>query len=176
MSAASPIHPALAPLARAAKAFGRSASEGRSAPEALQAALRGAVGANKAWLRPEHRIGDPARYMRHLVYVDPDDAFVITAITWLPGQKSPVHGHYVWCAYGVAEGELTEEQFRAPGDLLEPLGTKTLRAGELAELDLGGPMYHRVSNRSAAPLVSLHVYGVAGDRLTTGINRIYGEA
>jgi predicted metal-dependent enzyme (double-stranded beta helix superfamily) len=176
MNAASPIHPALAPLARAAKEFGRSVRDGKSAPDGLTAALRGAVGGSKAWLRPEHRVGDPARYMRHLVYVDPDDAFVITAICWLPGQKSPVHGHYVWCAYGVAEGELTEEQFRAPGTLLEPLGTKTLRAGELAELDLGGPMYHRVSNRSAAPLVSLHIYGVSGDRLTTGINRIYGEA
>jgi predicted metal-dependent enzyme (double-stranded beta helix superfamily) len=100
---------------------------------------------------------------------------VITAITWLPGQKSPVHGHYVWCAYGVAEGELSEEQFRAPGALLEAVSTTVLRAGELAEFDLGGPMFHRVSNRGGQPLVTLHVYGVAADRLTTGINRIYAE-
>jgi len=169
-----PIQPALAPLARAAKAFSKSVSTTGIVPEGLGAALKMAVGKNRGWLRPEHRIGDPARYMRHLLYIDPDDAFVITAITWLPGQKSPVHGHYVWCAYGVAEGELTEEQFRAP-NMLEPLGTKTLRAGELAELDLGGPMYHRVSNRTAAPLVTLHVYGVASSSLTTGINRIFGE-
>ena len=51
-----------------------------------------------------------------------------------------------------------------------------LRAGELAELDLGGPMFHRVSNRTNRPLVTLHVYGVAADRLTTGINRLYAEA
>jgi predicted metal-dependent enzyme (double-stranded beta helix superfamily) len=111
--------------------------------------------------------------MRHLLYVDPDDEFVITAITWLPGQTSPVHGHYVWCAFGVVEGELTEEIFRAPGPLLEALGTKTLRAGELADIDLGGPIYHRVSNRTGRPIVSLHAYGVAADRLTTGINRVY---
>ena len=84
-----------------------------SAPDRLLAALRDAVGGHRDWLRAEHRVGDPARYMRHLLYVDPGDRFVITAITWLPGQKSPVHGHYVWCAYGVAEGELTEETFRA---------------------------------------------------------------
>jgi predicted metal-dependent enzyme (double-stranded beta helix superfamily) len=30
--------------------------------------------------------------MRHVLYVDPDDQFVITAITWLPGQVSAVHG------------------------------------------------------------------------------------
>ena len=55
--------------------------------------------------------------MRHVLYVDPDGEFVITAITWLPGQVSPVHGHHVWCAFGVAEGELTEEQFDEPGAL-----------------------------------------------------------
>jgi len=171
-----PIHPDLAPLARAAKAFSKEfRATGTGTGATLTAALREAVGKKTGWLRREHRVGDPAHYMRHLVYVDPDDDFVITAITWLPQQRSPVHGHYVWCAYGVAEGELTEEQFRAPGALLEPIGTKVLRAGETADLDLGGPLYHRVSNRSPRPLVSLHIYGVAADRLTTGINRIYAE-
>ena len=175
MSEPGPIHPAIAPLARAAKTFGKTLLTTGAVSGGLTEALRDAVGKDRSWLRPEHRVGDPARYMRHLLYVDPDDEFVITAITWLPGQKSPVHGHYVWCAYGVAEGELTEEQFRAPGALLEPLGTKTIRGGELAELDLGGPMYHRVSNLTKRPLVSLHLYGVAADSLTTGINRIYAE-
>jgi predicted metal-dependent enzyme (double-stranded beta helix superfamily) len=108
--------------------------------------------------------------------VDPDDEFVITAITWLPGQSSPVHGHYVWCAYGVAEGELTEERFRAPGAMLEPIGTTVLRAGDVAEIDLGGPLYHRVSNLTGRPVVTLHVYGVAAERLTSGINRLFPEA
>ena len=175
MNAPSPIQPALAPLARAAKSFGRTLLRSGEIEPGLAEALRAAVGRDRGWLRPEHRVGDPARYMRHLLYVDPDDEFVITAITWLPGQQSPVHGHYVWCAYGVVEGELTEETFRAPGKLLEPLGTRTLRAGELAELDLGGPIYHRVSNRTGKPLVTLHLYGVASGSITTGINRIYGE-
>jgi 3-mercaptopropionate dioxygenase len=176
MNGASPIHPALAPLARAAKAFGRTLQRTGTPNGGLAAALRDALGPNRGWLRAEHRVGDPARYMRHLIYVDPDDEFVITAIAWLPGQQSPVHGHYVWCAFGVAEGELTEETFRAPGALLEPLGTKTLRAGEPAEIDLGGPLYHRVSNRGDRTLVSLHVYGVSADKLTTGINRLYEES
>jgi predicted metal-dependent enzyme (double-stranded beta helix superfamily) len=172
-----PIHPDLAPLARAAKKFSRAfrTTGMENQPDLLQA-LRDAVGKRPGWLRPEHRVGDPARYMRHVLYVDPDDDFVLTAITWLPGQQSTVHGHYVWCAYGVVEGELTEEMFRAPGALLESLGTKSIRAGELAELDLGGPLYHRVSNRTKKSIVSLHAYGVAADRLTTGINRIYAEA
>ncbi|HEY8068378.1 MAG TPA: cysteine dioxygenase family protein [Burkholderiales bacterium] len=174
--AMSRIHPDLAPLARVAKTFSKAfRTTGKVNEPGLAAALRGAVAGNTGWLRREHRVGDPARFMRHLLYVDPDDDFVITAITWLPGQQSPVHGHYVWCAYGVAEGELTEEMFRAPGALLETIGTKAIRAGELADIDLGGPLYHRVSNRTQRPLVTLHVYGVASGSLTTGINRLYGE-
>ena len=171
-----PIHPDLAPLAQVAKKFSRAFRiTGQANQAELAAALRAAVGKRSGWLRREHRVGDPARYMRHVIYVDPDDDFVITAITWLPGQQSAVHGHYVWCAYGVVEGDLTEETFRAPGALLEPIGTRAIRAGDLADIDLGGPTYHRVSNRSQQTLVTLHVYGVASDRLTTGINRIYGE-
>ena len=160
-----PIHPALAALARAAKL-----QDFEEVETALVVALR-----RRDWLRPEHRVGDPTAYMRHVLYVDPDGDFVMTAITWLPGQVSSKHGHHVWCLYGVAEGELTEERFRAPKDTLEKIGTSTLHTGELAELDLGGPLYHRVSNRTQAPLVTLHVYGVAARSLTTGINRIFAE-
>ena len=135
---------------------------GRDITPALASALH-----NKDWLRPEHRVGDPTRYMRHVLYVDPGDAFVITAITWLPGQVSPVHGHQVWCAYGVAEGELTEEKF---GPDLLPLKTHVYRAGDVAER---GEIIHRVSNRSRGTIVSLHLYGVSADKLTTGINRLF---
>jgi predicted metal-dependent enzyme (double-stranded beta helix superfamily) len=133
-------------------------------------ALRAALAA-PAWLRPEHRVGDPTRYMRHVLYVDPRDQFVITAITWLPGQVSPVHGHQVWCAYGIAEGELTEERFDEKLNLVK---TGTYRAGEVAERDPDRKAIHRVSNRSRGTIVSLHVYGVSADRLTTGINRTFG--
>ena len=138
--------------------------------EALDAALSAAV-REPRWLRAEHRVGDPRGYMRHLLYVDPQDRFVISAITWLPGQASPVHGHQVWCAFGVAEGELTEEQFSPSG--LQSLKTSVYRAGELAERDLECTLVHRVSNRTRAPIVSLHLYGVAAARVTSGINRVY---
>ena len=158
-----PIHPALAPLALAAKAM----------PASDCAAALGAALGNTAWLRPEHRVGDPTRYMRHVLYVDPQGAFVMTAITWLPGQVSPVHGHQVWCAYGVAEGELTEEQFRASSGKPVLLERRIHRAGEVAERDLDCSVIHRVSNRSNSTIVSLHLYGVPAERLTTGINRLF---
>jgi predicted metal-dependent enzyme (double-stranded beta helix superfamily) len=155
-----PIHPALAPLARAAKEMPYE-----DCAEVLREALKA-----PAWLRPEHRVGDPKSYMRHVLYVDPDGDFVMTAITWLPGQVSPVHGHQVWCAYGIAEGELTEERF---DEKLKLVKTGTYRAGDVAERDPDCKAIHRVSNRSRGTIVSLHVYGVGADRLTTGINRIF---
>ena len=108
--------------------------------------------------------------MRHVLYVDPDGDFVMTAITWLPGQVSPLHAHHVWCAFGVAEGELTEEQFTPD---LSKMKTTVYRAGDMAEQDLDCRIVHRVSNRGAKTLVSLHLYGVSADKLTTGINRLF---
>ena len=168
-----PIHPSLAPLAGAAKAL--SARKDAAHGAALVDALRAALARSGEWLRPEHRIGDPTAYMRHVLYADADGDFVMTAITWLPGQQSPVHAHQVWCAFGVAEGQLTEERFALPvGDAAPaPAGKAILPAGAVAGLDLDGRMAHRVSNRDARTLVSLHLYGVPGARLTTGINRVF---
>jgi len=160
-----PIHPALAELAKAAKEMPY---------EDIAPVLRLAL-ASKGWLRPEHRVGDPKGYMRHVLYVDPQDDFVITAITWLPGQVSPVHGHHVWCAYGVAEGELTEEQFRQSYGKLTSVKTTVYRAGDVADRDLECKAIHRVANRSRGTIVSLHLYGVSAERLTTGINRVFAS-
>ena len=150
-----PIHPALAALASAAKQqdFGE-------VEDALVVALK-----RTEWLRPEHRVGDPTGYMRHVLYVDPDNAFCMTAITWLPGQVSPRHGHNVWCVYGIAEGELHEEQFGAAPK------QSIYRVGDLADRDLDCTLVHQVANRTNRPIVSLHLYGIGADRLTTGINR-----
>jgi predicted metal-dependent enzyme (double-stranded beta helix superfamily) len=153
-----PIHPALARLARAAEHQDFAELE-----ETLHVALR-----KPTWLRPEHRVGDPGGYMRHLLYIDPKDAFVITAITWLPGQVSPIHGHQVWCLFGVAEGHLTEERFSVSLELEKKV---VYRPGELARADLDQQGVHRVSNRDSGRVVSLHLYGVSADKLTTGINR-----
>jgi predicted metal-dependent enzyme (double-stranded beta helix superfamily) len=155
-----PIHPALARLARAAEHQDFAELE-----ETLHVALR-----KPSWLRPEHRVGDAKTYMRHLLYIDPNDGFVITAITWLPGQLSPIHGHNVWCMFGVVEGDLTEEQFDGALKLQQKV---VYRPGQLARADLDQQGVHRVSNRSISRVVSLHLYGVSADKLTTGINRLY---
>ena len=76
----------------------------------------------------------------------------------------------MWCAFGVAEGELTEEQFDSK---LEISKSSVYLPGDVADRDLDGKIVHRVANRGSTPLVSLHLYGVSADRLTTGINRYF---
>ena len=71
--------------------------------------------------------------------------------------------------FGVVEGDLTEEQFSAGGELRKKV---VYRAGQLADSDLEQKMVHRVSNRGIARVVSLHLYGVSANKLTTGINRV----
>ena len=99
--------------------------------------------------------------MRHLLYVDPHGDFVMTAITWLPGQVSPLHGHQVWCAFGVAEGELTEEQFDK--DLQAAEDQSSSRPATWPIATSKAEIIHRVANRGSKPLVSLHLYGVSAD-------------
>ena len=80
-----PIHPELAPLAHAAKEMTRAHSP--ETPERLTRALREAVRGHHVWLRPEHRVGDPERYMRHLLYAS--TAAASTASPTVPPRRSP---------------------------------------------------------------------------------------
>jgi hypothetical protein len=71
--------------------------------------------------------------------------------------------------YGIVEGDLTEEQF---SESLELQKKVVYRPGQLADHDFDQKLVHRVSNRGISRVVSLHLYGVSADKLTTGINRI----
>jgi predicted metal-dependent enzyme (double-stranded beta helix superfamily) len=147
------------------------------APDALaselKAALRDATAA-PGWLPPERRRADHQRYARHLLYGDPAGRFSILSLVWDPGQESPIHGHHTWCAVGVYDGELTEFRFRedAAGRAPVEIGSERRVAGSLSfDPPLGS--IHRFANRSGAVAISLHVYGVAADRIATGVNCIY---
>jgi predicted metal-dependent enzyme (double-stranded beta helix superfamily) len=85
-----------------------------------------------------------------------------------------VHGHHTWCAVGVYAGELTESHYRlSPGDL-HPVEVRSVRrtAGDSC-FDSGREGIHRIVNRSDSIAISIHVYGVGEDKITTGVNRIY---
>jgi predicted metal-dependent enzyme (double-stranded beta helix superfamily) len=138
----------------------------------VKAALREAT-ADHGWLPPERRRASHDHYSRHLIYTDPGDRFSILAIVWDRGQMSPVHGHHCWCAVGVYQGLLTETCYRESGAGEPPVETGSARhpAGS-ATFEAAGPFVHRIANYSGVLAVSLHVYGVARDRIANGVNRI----
>jgi predicted metal-dependent enzyme (double-stranded beta helix superfamily) len=147
--------------------------DGAIEPQAVLSAIRGSL-VDLDLLAEEHRLSKPDTYTRHLLHADPNGLFSILALVWGPGQGSPVHGHHTWCAVGVYAGELIETFYRAEPGLPEPVLVRELhrRPGDHC-FDAGGPGIHRIRNEGPDVAISIHVYGVGADRISTGVNRIY---
>jgi predicted metal-dependent enzyme (double-stranded beta helix superfamily) len=126
------------------------------------------------WLPPERRRASHENYARHLLYGDPDGRFSILSIVWDHGQMSPIHGHYCWCAVGVYQGELTERYYREGAAGGPPvLVSSTQRGPGTLSFEPAASGIHRIANESSAVAISLHVYGIAKDSISTGVNRVY---
>jgi predicted metal-dependent enzyme (double-stranded beta helix superfamily) len=140
---------------------------------AIRAALQEAT-AGERWLPAERRRANHERYARHLLYGDPAGRFSILSLVWDHGQESPIHGHHTWCAVGVYDGELTETRYREGygGRAPVEIGAERRAAGSLS-FDPPRSAIHRIANRSGGVAISLHVYGVAPERISTGVNRVY---
>src|SRR5690606_34853383 len=91
----------ITPLERLAAAI-EAACAGPAAglPVAVEQALC-RHGAAEGLLVPRQRVGSVAGYARHLLYADAKGRFSVVALVWQPGQRTPVHAHYTWCAYRV---------------------------------------------------------------------------
>ena len=139
----------------------------------IRAALQEAT-TGERWLPLERRRANHERYARHLLYGDPAGRYSILAIVWDHGQMSPVHAHYCWCAVGVYQGLLSESYYReAAAGGVPVLVSTTRRAAGTLSFDPASSGIHRIANDGGATAISLHVYGVASQRITTGVNRIY---
>jgi hypothetical protein len=86
-------------------------------------------------------------------------------LTWLPGQSTDLHDHGGSAGtFVLVSGELTEETVHAG-----PSGAGVLRADAYTTGDVrpfSAQHVHRIVNNSAAPAVSLHVYGPALTQMT----------
>lgn len=104
-------------------------------------------------------------YARREIYKSPDLGYTVVAMTWGPGQGTPVHDHSgLWCVEGVITGSLEITQY----ELLERDGENfhfeqrgTLDAGPGSAGSLIPPHeYHAIRNASDKDVaISLHVYG-----------------
>jgi predicted metal-dependent enzyme (double-stranded beta helix superfamily) len=138
----------------------------------IRAALQEAAGGER-WLPEERRRANHERYARHLLYGDPAGRFSILSLVWDHGQESPIHGHHTWCAVGVYDGELTETRYREDGGRAPVEVAAERRGAGSLSFDPPQSAIHRIANRSSGVAISLHIYGVAAERISTGVNRLY---
>ncbi|CAM3772659.1 Cysteine dioxygenase [Bordetella sputigena] len=117
-------------------------------------------------------------YSRHVAYADPQGRYTVVYLVWPPGQFSPVHGHHTWCAYRVVTGELTETLYRWDADVqcAHALRQVSRRPGDVVTAAPGLDQVHRLGNAGTAVAVSLHVYGIDAQALTTGVNHVVTSA
>lgn len=107
---------------------------------------------------------NPDHYARREIYKSPDLGYTVIAMTWGPGQGTPVHDHSgLWCVEGVWDGELEIVQY----ELLEHDGNRYrfraaggMHAGPGSAGSLIPPHeYHTICNASADRVaISLHIY------------------
>lgn len=103
-------------------------------------------------------------YARRELYRSPAHGYSVVAMTWGPGQATPIHDHDgQWCVEGVWRGALEITQY----ELLEHEGARYLfRPTPCVQAGLGSAgslipphEYHTIANASGEHIaVSLHVY------------------
>ncbi|WP_394825587.1 hypothetical protein [Pendulispora albinea] len=120
---------------------------------------------------------DSQQYRQHVLYVDPNGAFSVVALVWLPGQQTPIHDHVSWCVVGTFRGQEEEIRYELVknGDgesYLVPVGGALSRTGTTAYLTPPGDI-HAVRNSTDGKVVSIHVYGADVTALGSSIRRRY---
>jgi 3-mercaptopropionate dioxygenase len=125
-------------------------------------------------LTEEERAGDPDEYRCHILHVEPDGSFSVTAMVWQPGQVTPVHDHVTWCVFGVVQGTEYEELYALTpdGGHLTEVGRSQNKAGDISGFAPPGDI-HRVRNYGQDVAISIHVYGADITRLGSSIRRTY---
>jgi predicted metal-dependent enzyme (double-stranded beta helix superfamily) len=131
-----------------------------------------AAAADPRLLCAAQRLGSAAAYQRHVLACDPDGRFTIVALVWWPGQHSPVHAHHTWCAYTVVDGTLSETLYQWDECSMGALaaGTRTRVPGAPVFSAAGRGGIHQLGNAGTAPAISLHIYGVAQEHVSTRVN------
>ena len=103
-------------------------------------------------------------YARRELYRSPGLGYSVVAMTWGPGQGTPIHDHCgLWCVEGVWDGELEITQYELleqDGDRFRFRAAGGIHAGPGSAGSLIPPHeYHSIRNASADRIaISLHIY------------------
>ncbi|HSU06929.1 MAG TPA: cysteine dioxygenase family protein [Acetobacteraceae bacterium] len=104
------------------------------------------------------------RYARRELYRSEDHGYCVVAMTWGPGQGTPIHDHCgMWCVEGVWSGALEVVQYERLADedghcRFQPVGSIQAGPGSAGSL-IPPHEYHTIRNPSSdTTTVSLHIY------------------
>ena len=103
-------------------------------------------------------------YARRELYRSAEHGYSVVAMTWGPGQGTPIHDHAgCWCVEGVWNGELEITQYELlerDGDRVRFRAAGGIQAGPGSAGSLIPPHeYHTIRNASSGEVaVSLHIY------------------
>ena len=140
-----------------------------STMRALRAALCDAIHAGDVRLPDCVFEGCAEHYARRELYRSPEHGYCVIAMTWGPGQGTPIHDHAgMWCVEGVWQGalEVVQYELREHDDdryRFVPAGVIQAGAGSAGSL-IPPHEHHTICNASDRDIaISVHVYQ---DRMT----------
>lgn len=140
------------------------AGDGHAVTAALRSALCSLI--RDPGIRLPECVYEPLqdRYARREIYRSPEYGYSVVAMTWGPGQGTPVHDHCgMWCVEGVWDGELEITQYElleTDGDRCRFRAAGGMQAGPGSAGSLIPPHeYHTITNASRDRVaVSVHIY------------------
>ncbi|WP_114240044.1 cysteine dioxygenase family protein [Dyella sp. C9] len=104
------------------------------------------------------------RYARRELYRSEEHGYCVVAMTWGPGQGTPIHDHCgMWCVEGVWSGALEVVQYERLANedghyRFQPVGSIQAGPGSAGSL-IPPHEYHTIRNPSTDTVaVSLHIY------------------
>lgn len=112
-------------------------------------------------------------YARRELYISEEHGYCVVAMTWGPGQGTPIHDHSgMWCVEGVWSGALEVVQYERLDDdhghyRFQPVGSIQACSGSAGSL-IPPHEYHTIRNPSPDTVaVSLHIYSGQMTRCAT---------
>ncbi len=132
----------------------------------VRRSLVAALASGELDLPPRFRAVLPDRHARRLIHLDPDLGFAVIAITWGPGQRTPLHDHAgTWVVEGVLHGTVEVARYELVGEdddgRCRFAERERVRGGAGSSGALFPPFEHHVMGNASAtePAVTIHVCG-----------------